>query len=117
MNPGTKLSISATLALATATILTGCSHQPKPQPLSPQAFISPNNPAAGDSNNGPAASNQTPAENSHTVVPLPPTAANTAPRPGDPPAVSAPATLPAIGASSGTFMTLGGVVAEVNSTP
>jgi hypothetical protein len=132
-----------TLALA-ASVTGGCrsgSTAAKPQPLTPEAFISPRSgtisgaggTAVGSGGTVGAGESAAPAiaipangvSNTNDKTMPKPAAPTPVPRPGDPPAApdpaprgAAPATsLPTIGASSGQFMTLGGVVAEVNGTP
>ena len=152
-------------ALLLASAVAGCSRQAKPQPLTPEAFISPRNGATGGGGGlttvNPGSST---GEDVQPTVQIPanavadrvnqtltnPAAAvvNPAPAPSATPPAAAKsnvsdvvdnairpvgplasatipatrttgptATLPAIGASSGQFMTLGGMVAEVNGTP
>lgn len=141
----------AALALASAACLTGCHNgasAAKPQPLTPEAFISPRSgtisgaggTAEGSGGTVGAGESATPAiaipangvsnkvDQSIGKPAAPPTPAPTpVPRPGDDikqpaaldplPHATGPTTLPAIGTSSGQYMTLGGVVAEVNGTP
>jgi parvulin-like peptidyl-prolyl isomerase len=151
-------STSLTLwALPLAAAFAGCSSQPKPQPLTPQAFISPRENASTTSDNpntggGAAGDNARPSiqlpanEVTNTIDqalgrPVAPKVPANRDTPGAQPriadvvanevkpitggsgtAVPASATtgessLPPIGASSGQYMTVGGVVAEVNGTP
>jgi parvulin-like peptidyl-prolyl isomerase len=140
----------AALTLASAACLTGChdgASAAKPQPLTPEAFISPRSgtisgaggTAEGSGGTVGAGESATPAiaipangvsgkvdqSIGKSAVPAP--APTPVPRPGDDikqpaaldpiPHATGPTTLPAIGASSGQYMTLGGVVAEVNGTP
>lgn len=152
-----RIALPGLLALPLAVVV-GCSHQPKPQPLTPQAFMSPrenssqtnDNPNTGGGGSG---DNATPAvqvpENEVTNTinkalgqPILPTTPNrntggarpsiadvvekeikasggssTAPATSGTGTSAGAANLPAIGASSGQYLTLGGVVAEVNGTP
>ncbi|MDB5321955.1 MAG: peptidylprolyl cis-trans isomerase, PpiC-type, SurA family [Phycisphaerales bacterium] len=138
-----------TLTLSAAACLTGCRNgntAPKPQPLTPEAFISPRSgtisgaggtavgsggtvgagesatPAIAIPANGVSNTNDKSISKPAAPIPIP----APIPRPGDDPKQptpdpaprsAVPASLPTIGASSGQFMTLGGVVAEVNGTP
>jgi parvulin-like peptidyl-prolyl isomerase len=129
----------AALAAAIA-VLSGCSSgQPRPKPLSPEAFMGPRTEAAAGTGSGGSAAGETArptvqiplnasstgngAETSSSAAVPPRTSVDAlAPAPSAPstPATtsgSRPTSLPTIGASSGEYMTLGGVVAEVNSTP
>jgi hypothetical protein len=140
-------------ALPFAAAFVGCSSQPKPQPLTPEAFVGPRE-NVNQANDNPNTGGGAPGDNARPAVQLPGNeVANTVNRvlgqpilpnppqprdtsgarpnipdvvtneikpfgagsPGPNPAATSP--LPAIGASSGQYMTLGGVVAEVNITP
>jgi parvulin-like peptidyl-prolyl isomerase len=103
---------------AAAAIVTGCAKQQKPQTLTAQAFINPRNasdaPAEGTASTvAPAA----PLAADNTLRTPDPILANAVPTPLAPKLTTTPTSLPTIGLSSGQYMTLGGVVAEVNSTP
>lgn len=140
-----KNTSKALWALPLAAAFAGCSSQPKPEPLTPQAFISPRENIRGSDNpntgGGSPGDNATPAVqlpenqvtntlnhalNNAAAVPghlLSPTARSDTPTPADPspktPAANPPAppTRPVLGESSGQYMTLGGIAAEVNGTP
>jgi hypothetical protein len=138
---------SFTLAAAGSLtiIVSGCARAPKPQPLTPEAFISPQSGTISGAGGTASGSGGTvgAGESAAPAIAIPangvsnkvddavgkPPAPTPVTRPGDevkpvtPPPTdpgprgSGPASLPVIGASSGQYMTLGGVVAEVNGTP
>jgi len=158
----TRSALFGLAAAAAATALAGCTTAPKPQPLTPEAFISPrsatvagggaasggdgsvgagesarpavaipangvskgvdekmtkpvapprNSPPAGGAGGAGSGATGTDAGQPDVIKPPEPrgSAAPTSPE--------SPTGLPVIGASSGQYMTLGGVVAEVNGTP
>lgn len=119
-------SITSSLAMALAMALAGCGGKESAQPLTPQQFFSPaveETPMSSVDQPGPIEYNQvsvdllqTPAEQkaqqeqqqrrATALAPVPPA---TAPAPS-------PATLPA-GFAPGGYMTIGGVLVEVNGQP
>ena len=103
---------------AAAAIITGCAKQQKPQALTAQAFINPRNasdaPAEATVGTAPQSAPLAPDNTLRTPDPI---VANAVSTPPAPKVTTTPASLPTIGLSSGQYMTLGGVVAEVNSTP
>jgi len=109
-----KLALAA--ALAAATLFTGCASKPAPQPLTPQAFSPRPSPAPAPAAQpaNPLVASQAPVADvvANEIKPVRPAPAPTAIR-----TTPAASTLPAIGKSTGQYLTLGGVVAEVNSTP
>jgi parvulin-like peptidyl-prolyl isomerase len=134
-----KSGLSA-LVLATAAVAVGCSNKanhkaPDPRPLTPEAFIQPRaGSAVSESGTATGSGGEVGAgEAARPAITIPlgkkpaPTTTPSTPAPSGPRSDATPAgvptsvgmtnTPPKIGASSGEYMTLGGVVAEVNGVP
>jgi hypothetical protein len=123
-----RLALLAAFALALPGCMGGGDRQPRAKPLTPEAFSSPNaadagNPGTTPGGTGPVDAGQ-PAQPAVTL-PL----NGTPNRPADPGTPPSPRSenngqraadngpRQTVGASTGQFLTLGGVVAEVNGTP
>lgn len=132
-------------SISLAAALAGCSSQPKPQPLTPQAFVAPQQSPPPSQSDNPNLGGGATGDNARPAVQIPDnqvsdtinhalgqagspsgrTAAPAGPRPTDvAPAAKPNSTTasravasPAIGTSSGQYMVLDGTVAEVNGTP
>lgn len=125
MNQPLRNTLTAALVALVGFAAAGCKTTPKAKPLTPAAFTSPRNTAP------PATAPATAGATSANYVPRPGDNSTAAVRPVDPPnrtilnppatnpaaAGTTPSTLPAIGATSGQYLSLGGVVAEVNGAP
>jgi parvulin-like peptidyl-prolyl isomerase len=121
-----RLVLLAAFALVLPGCMGGGDRQPRAKPLTPEAFSSPNaadagNPGTTPGGTGPVDAGQ-PAQPAITLplngAPKPPT--DNSPRPqsaNDRQRSADNGPRPTVGASTGQFLTLGGVVAEVNGTP
>ncbi|HYE16820.1 MAG TPA: hypothetical protein VEA69_00125, partial [Tepidisphaeraceae bacterium] len=107
---------AASLALAAAFALTGCAARQKPQKLTPQAFAAPRTPTAQADPGAPIKPTTPPPAVADAPKVLA-AAGSDAPPALTPPPTAPADTRPAVGKTTGQYLTLGGVVAEVNSNP